>query len=137
MNVKTNTITIKDQQDQELKELYASLYEAQEVINSIDSYDCSGYVKYLDKIEWRAIENNIFSKILKHPSTLRNRDKNIRQFSEEIEHLRDLIKKRNQCSKYLDLEFLSEYNDVTEKINLDLLNKIKDLEEYRYQFCDR
>ena len=136
MNVETNTITIKDQQDQELKELYASLYEAQEVINSVDSYDCSGYVKYLTKIEWTAIENNIFSNILKHPSTLRNRDRNIRQFSEEIENLRDLIKKRNQCSSEIEPEFQNEYNDVTEKLNLQMLSKIKYLEEYRYQYND-
>ena len=84
MNVKNNTVTIKDQQDKELKDLYARLYEAQDVINSIDDYECDDYAKYILKIEWAGVENTIFSQILQHPSTLRNRDRDIQLFEKEI-----------------------------------------------------
>ena len=136
MNVKNNTVTIKDQQDKELKDLYARLYEAQDVINSIDDYECDDYAKYILKIEWAGVENTIFSQILQHPSTLRNRDRDIQLFEKEIEYLRELINARHKCSEEVEPEYLYDYNKVTDQLNLELLNNIRDLEKYRYQYCD-
>ena len=136
MNVKNNTVTIKDQQDKELKDLYARLYEAQDVINSIDDYECDDYAKHILKIEWAGVENTIFSQILQHPSTLRNRDRDIQLFEKEIEYLRELINARHKCSEEVEPEYLYDYNKVTDQLNLELLNNIRNLRNYRYQYCD-
>ena len=136
MNVENNTVTIKDQQDKELRDLYTRLYEAQDVISSILDYDCDDYAKHILKIEWTGVENAIFSQILRHPSTLRNRDRDIQQFTEEIEYLRELIKTRHKCSEEVEPEYLYDYNKVTEQLNIELLNNIRNLENYRYQYCD-